>query len=109
MRGDSGAALGAPALDFIARFSVEHAVISAGAVDAGGVVDYDLQEAEFARAVLGCGGRRIVATDATKFGRRGVIRVAGFGQIDVLVTDHAPPGDIAAALAGEGTAVQIAV
>ncbi|MBD1203478.1 MAG: DeoR/GlpR transcriptional regulator [Rhodobacteraceae bacterium] len=108
LRGDSGAALGAPALDFIARFSVEHAVISAGAVDVGGVMDYDLQEAEFARAVLGCGGRRIVATDATKFGRRGVIRVAGFGQIDLMVTDRMPPADLMAALAEAGTGVEVA-
>lgn len=108
LRGDSGAALGASALDFIGRFSVEHAIISAGAVDAGGVMDYDLQEAEFARAVLGCGGRRIVATDATKFGRRGVIRVSDFSQIDLLVTDREPPADLAAALASADTGVEVA-
>lgn len=105
---DSGAALGASALDFIQRFSVEHAVISAGAVDAGGVMDFDLQEAEFARAVLACGARRIVATDATKFGRRGFIRVSDFAQVDVLVTDRAPPADLTAALLAAGTEVMAA-
>ncbi|MCZ8079044.1 MAG: DeoR/GlpR family DNA-binding transcription regulator [Rhodobacteraceae bacterium] len=102
LRRDSGAALGASALEFIGRFSVEHAVISAGAVDAGGVMDFDLQEAEFARAVLACGARRIVATDATKFGRRGFIRVTDFAQVDVLVTDRAPPDDLAAAIKAAG-------
>ena len=105
LRRDSGAALGASALEFIGRFSVEHAVISAGAVDAGGVMDFDLQEAEFARAVLACGARRIVATDATKFGRRGLIRVTDFEQVDVLVTDRPPPADLAAALLAAGTQV----
>ena len=108
LRGDSGAALGASALEFIGRFSVEHAIISAGAVDAGGVMDYDLQEAEFARAVLACGAQRVVATDATKFGRRGVIRVCGFAMVDALVTDQPPPPDLAAALRGAETAVRIA-
>lgn len=108
LRRDSGAALGASALEFIGRFSVEHAVISAGAVDAGGVMDFDLQEAEFARAVLACGARRIVATDATKFGRRGLIRVTDFAQVDVLVTDRAPPADLAAALLAAGTQVMAA-
>ncbi|NBE06476.1 DeoR/GlpR family DNA-binding transcription regulator [Paragemmobacter ruber] len=108
LRGDSGAALGASALEFIGRFSVEHAIISAGAVDAGGVMDYDLQEAEFARAVLTCGAQRVVATDATKFGRRGVIRVCGFAMVDALVTDQPPPPDLAAALRGAETAVRIA-
>ena len=108
LRRDSGAALGASALEFIGRFSVEHAVISAGAVDAGGVMDFDLQEAEFARAVLTCGARRIVATDATKFGRRGFIRVTDFAPVDVLVTDRAPPADLEAALSSAGTEVMVA-
>lgn len=109
LRRDSGAALGASALEFIARFSVEHAVISAGAVDAGGVMDYDLQEAEFARAVLACGARRVVATDATKFGRRGFIRVTDFAAVDEVITDQPPPPDLAAALAAAGTGVRLAV
>ncbi|WP_206526865.1 DeoR/GlpR family DNA-binding transcription regulator [Paragemmobacter kunshanensis] len=108
LRRDSGAALGASALEFIGRFAVDHAVISAGAVDRGGVMDFDLQEAEFARAVLGCGGRRIVATDAAKFGRQGFIRVVDFTRIDRLVTDQAPPPDVAAALAAGGAEAVIA-
>jgi DeoR family glycerol-3-phosphate regulon repressor len=98
LRGDSGAALGAAALEFIRPFAVEHAVISAGAVDDSGVMDFDLQEAEFARAVLGCGARRVVVTDATKFGRRGFLRVAGFDRIDLMVTDAPPPPGVAAAM-----------
>ncbi len=50
LRSDSGAAFGVSAIEFVGRFKVDHAVISAGAVDAvGGVMDYDLEEAEFAR------------------------------------------------------------
>lgn len=107
LRGDSGAALGASALEFIGRFSVEHAVISAGAVDGGGVMDYDLQEAEFARAVLDRGGRRIVATDASKFGRRGFIRVVPLSGVELLVTDAAPPVALSDALAQAGVRVEV--
>ncbi len=98
LRGDSGAALGASALDFIRPFAVQHAIISAGAVDAGGIMDFDLHEAEFARAVLACGERRVVVTDASKFGRRGFIRVAGFDAVDEIVTERAPPPELAEAL-----------
>jgi DeoR family glycerol-3-phosphate regulon repressor len=104
----SGAALGRSAVDFISRFSVQHAVISAGAVDSAGILDFDLAEAEFARAVLGCAQRRVVVTDASKFGRRGVIRVAGFDQIDALVTDAPPPLALAEAMAEASTQVIIA-
>jgi DeoR family glycerol-3-phosphate regulon repressor len=104
----SGAALGSSAVDFIGRFSVQHAVISAGAVDSAGILDFDLAEAEFARAVLGCAQRRVVVTDASKFGRRGVIRVVGFDQIDALITDAPPPLDLAEAMAAANTQVIVA-
>ncbi|MEH7828259.1 DeoR/GlpR family DNA-binding transcription regulator [Gemmobacter denitrificans] len=108
LRGDSGAALGASALDFIRPFAVQHAIISAGAVDASGVMDFDLHEAEFARAVLACGECRTVVTDASKFGRRGFIRVVGFDRIDAMVTDAAPAPDIAAALAASEVRLTLA-
>ena len=108
LRGDSGASLGASALEFVRGFAVQHAIISAGAVDASGVMDFDLQEAEFARMVLACGERRLVVTDASKFGRRGFIRVAGFEVIDAVVTDASPPPDVAAAMASAGVALTLA-
>jgi len=104
LRSDSGAAFGVSAIEFVSRFSVAHAVISTGAIDAAqGVMDYDLEEAEFARMVLTRGERRVVVTDCSKFGRRGLVHVCGFSGFDELVTDGAPPDDIAAALAA-GTA-----
>lgn len=108
LRPDSGAAFGKSALDFVARFSVAHAVISAGAVDAGGIMDVDLDEAEFARMVLSRGERRVVVTDHTKFGRRGLIGVCGFAEVTELFTDRAPPAAIAGALAEAGTRVTLA-
>ncbi len=87
LRSDSGAAFGAPAVEFVSRFSVMHAVISAGAIDASdGIMDFDYDEAEFARTVLSRGSRRAVVTDATKFGRRGLVTVCGFGEVETLFT-----------------------
>lgn len=108
LRPDSGAAFGKSALDFIARFTVTHAVISAGAVDTSGIMDFDLDEAEFARMVLSRGERRLVVTDATKFGRRGLISVCGFGEVNGLFTDRPPPEPIADAMVASGVAVTVA-
>ncbi|WP_027060869.1 DeoR/GlpR family DNA-binding transcription regulator [Mesorhizobium loti] len=109
LRSDSGAAFGASAIDFVSRFSVSHAIISTGAVDAlAGVMDYDLEEAEFARMVLSRGQRSLVITDHTKFGRQGLVQVCGFGGFSELATDQPPPRDIAAALAQAGARVSIA-
>jgi DeoR family glycerol-3-phosphate regulon repressor len=109
LRSDSGAAFGVSAIEFVNRFSVAHAVISIGAMDAsGGVMDFDLEEAEFARTVLSRGARAIAITDAAKFGKRGLVQVCDFSGFDELVTDAEPPDDIAQALRDAGTIVHVA-
>jgi DeoR family glycerol-3-phosphate regulon repressor len=109
LRGDNGAAFGSTAVDFVSRFKVRHAIISIAAINAEvGAMDYNLAEAEFAATVLGCGERRLIVTDHTKFGRRALIKVCGFEGFDVLATDRAPPADIAAALAEAGVELLVA-
>ncbi|TPO00936.1 DeoR/GlpR family DNA-binding transcription regulator [Mesorhizobium sp. B1-1-5] len=109
LRSDSGAAFGISAIEFVSRFSVDHAVISIGAVDAAaGLTDYDLDEAEFARMVLSRGQRSLVVTDHSKFGRQGLVRVCGFDGFSELATDQPPPRDIVAALSQAGARLSIA-
>ena len=109
LRSDSGAAFGISAIEFVSRFTVNHAVITAGAIDAQhGVMDYVLEEAEFARVVLTRGTRKLVVTDHTKFGRQGLMQVCGFDAFTELATDAPPPGDIAEAVERAGVALSVA-
>jgi DeoR family transcriptional regulator, glycerol-3-phosphate regulon repressor len=109
LRSDSGAAFGVSAIEFVSRFSVAHAVISTGAVHPGaGIMDYDLEEAEFARMVLSRGGRSLVITDHSKFGRQGLVQVCGFSGFNELVTDRAPPKEVATAISDAGAKLTIA-
>ena len=109
LRSDSGASFGVSAIEFVSRFSVDHAVITAGAVDAQhGIMDYVLEEAEFARVVLTRGKRRVVVTDHTKFGRQGLVQVCGFDAFGELATDLPPPRDIAAAVEKAGARLLVA-
>jgi len=109
LRSDSGAAFGMSAIEFVNRFSVTHAVVTTGAIDAlRGVMDYDLDEAEFARTVLTRGARRVVLTDHAKFGRQGLVKVCGFDGFDEIVTDRTPPTDITAALQDAGVRLTVA-
>ena len=107
LRSDNGAAFGLPALDFVRRFAVTHAIISAGAIDEAGIMDFDLDEAEFARAVLACGQRRIAASDTSKFARQGLVRVCAFSDLTELVTDAAPPAIIGDAILQSGIALTL--
>jgi DeoR family glycerol-3-phosphate regulon repressor len=104
---DSGAVLGVETVEAMLRFRVDHAVISAGAVSAEAVMDYDPDEAAFARAVLVSGRRRVVVCDSGKFGRRALVEVCPLGGIDALVTEAPPTGALAAALADRGVAVTL--
>lgn len=109
LRADNGAAFGPSAIEFIRAFRVRQAIISIGAIDAEtGPMDYDLAEAEFARAILAQGEIRTIITDFTKFGRAGLVRVCGFGQFDRLITDHKPPAAICAQLHEHGVDWEIA-
>jgi DeoR family glycerol-3-phosphate regulon repressor len=109
LRSDNGAAFGISAIEFISHFTVGHAVISTGAIDAAiGIMDYDLEEAEFARAVVAQGRRAVVVTDHTKFGRQGLVRVCDFSALTDLYTDKAPPRDVAAALKTAGVTINLA-
>ncbi|MBB4105685.1 DeoR/GlpR family DNA-binding transcription regulator [Allorhizobium borbori] len=98
LRSDNGAAFGSTAIEFINRFNVTHAVITAGAITPDGIADYDLEEAEFARNVLSRGKRRLVVTDHSKFSKPALVRVCGFDGITTLATNQPPPPDIAEAI-----------
>ena len=108
MRGDNGAAFGPTAIDFISKFRVRHAIISIGAIDAQtGPMDYDLGEAEFAKAVLAQGEQATIITDHSKLGRSGLVKVCDFSQFDMLITDKMPNSDILDRLREAGTSIEI--
>ena len=109
LRGDSGAAFGHAAMDFVSRFQVRHAIISIGALATEtGAMDNNLEEAEFGRAVLARGANRMIVSDCSKFGRQGLVKVCDLSDMDVLVTDAAPSGPLAEALEAAGVRVETA-
>ncbi|MGB8813958.1 MAG: DeoR/GlpR family DNA-binding transcription regulator [Paracoccaceae bacterium] len=109
LRSHDGGAFGAEALAFVRQFQVRFAVLSAAAVDArAGFMLHDLREAEFSRELMARAEETIVAADASKFGRTAPIRLAEASAVHRLVTDAAPPADIANMLAVAGVAVSLA-
>lgn len=91
--------LGPAAIDYIAQFTPDMAIIGASALDpARGLCDFHMQEAEIARAIVGTATKIIVIADATKFERRALVHVCSLARIDILITDRAPPPALANAL-----------
>jgi DeoR/GlpR family transcriptional regulator of sugar metabolism len=63
-------------------------VMGIAGVDARrGITDYHREEANVKKAALAAADRVIVVADASKLGRVQLMNVAGFGDIDSLVTD----------------------
>jgi DeoR/GlpR family transcriptional regulator of sugar metabolism len=103
----NGETVGAIAIDQIARFQADHAVIGVAAMDAeGGAMDADFDEAQIARAMIASARHVIVLAHGGKFGRRAAFRVCRLDEIDMLVSDREPDGPLAAALAEAGVEVR---
>jgi len=71
-------------------------------------MDFDLQEAEIAKAMIERADRVTVLADSSKFDRRAVFEVAALGRVHTLVTDAAPSDPMARALSAAGTELIIA-
>jgi DeoR/GlpR family transcriptional regulator of sugar metabolism len=63
-----------------------------------GVTTPNLLEAETNRALVAASARIVVVADHTKWGVRGLSRIAGLEEIDVFVSDHGLDGDARAAI-----------
>ncbi len=109
LMGDSGAAFGPSAIEFIGKFKVRHTFISIGAIDAKlGPMDAVLAEAQFAYKALLCADQRILLTDASKFGRTALVRVCAFDELTRLVTNLPPPADVQTSLNRANVEVMVA-
>lgn len=100
--------LGPIALHQVELFTGMHVVLTVGGIDADGIFDFDIDEAELAKAMVARGRILTVLVDSTKFNRTATFKVAGLSQIARLVVDRAPPPSLAAALTIAGVEVVIA-
>lgn len=104
------AALGPEALAFLDQFHADLAILSIAAIDAEqGLMDFELDEARMARAMMRRARRVLVAADHSKFGRRAAVRVADLGAVDLLVTEAPPPEPFEAQLAAAGVELVVAM
>lgn len=99
--------VGAMALEQIARFSADHAVLTVAALDArDGAMDADPAEAEIARAMIARARRTIVLATGAKMMRRAAHRVCGLDAVDLVLTESAPDPAMAEALAAAGVTLR---
>ena len=106
LRADDWATFGSAAIEFVRQFHVDYAVLSIGGItDAGNLMDYHLEEAEFSRAVIRQARKTIVVADHSKFGNQNFVRVCDFDEVDMLVVDRLPPAKFINALGDAGVSL----
>ncbi len=93
----------------VSDYPVDIAFLGAQGVDTTGVWNSDERLTRLERAVARLASRCVLLADRSKFDVRGTIRVCGLDQIDRLVTDAAPTGELADRLASEGVNVEVAL
>ncbi|TDE37148.1 DeoR/GlpR family DNA-binding transcription regulator [Antarcticimicrobium sediminis] len=82
---------GAGTISYLSSFSPSYFVMSVVAGASGGCQDFDLFEVEFKRAMIARADETILMMDSSKFSKSGLIHVCDWSEVDVLVTDGAPP------------------
>jgi DeoR family glycerol-3-phosphate regulon repressor len=79
------------AIKYFSSFSPSYFVMSVVAGSPNGCQDFDLFEAEFKRAMILCADETVLMMDSSKYSKSGLINVCDWSEIDILVTDGAPP------------------
>ena len=99
LRNHDGASFDAFAFHVVRSMKVRVAILSASAVDPRrGPMVHELAEAEMSVAMGGIADVRILAVDATKFGRSALVALPALRASDVVVTDRLVPRNMRAAV-----------
>ncbi|GLK73502.1 DeoR/GlpR transcriptional regulator [Ancylobacter dichloromethanicus] len=95
--------------EFIQAFKFDFVIISVSGIDEDGDIgDDDYAEVTAVRAAMLQAGQVILALDSSKFGRRGLVRLGSLSDVDLLVTETAPTGDLAAVAEKSGVTLHLA-
>ncbi|MGB0722625.1 MAG: DeoR/GlpR family DNA-binding transcription regulator [Gammaproteobacteria bacterium] len=96
LRHADGGIVGEAAVEFIRQFKVDFAVMGVSGIDTdGALLDYDFREVSVSRAILAASRRAILVADAMKFSRTAPVRIGHVSDVDFLVTDTPPEGELA--------------
>lgn len=80
--------LGSETTEQLSHMNVTKAFVSAFGVDARNVTTNHERQAELLRSVLSSADKRYLIVDNTKFGRRGLYRIAVTGSFDTIFSDR---------------------
>ncbi|WP_321371286.1 DeoR/GlpR family DNA-binding transcription regulator [uncultured Desulfuromusa sp.] len=97
--GDNRQTVGSMAITQLQSFRAHHAILTAGALDTRtGVMDFSIEEAQLARAMIAQAEHLTILIDSSKFNKIASFEVCSLSRITNLVCDIAPPEELYATL-----------
>ena len=103
---DNSQTVGTMAAAQIRSFRAHHAVLTIAALDErAGAMDFNIEEAQIARAMIEQSESLTILIDDSKFGKIASFEVCALSQIDRIVCNRAPTGPLAKALTAAGVKI----
>jgi DeoR family glycerol-3-phosphate regulon repressor len=99
VRNKDGGIVGEATLDFIKQFRLDFGILGISGIDYDGtLLDFDYHEVRVKKAIIENSRSVYLAVDHTKFGRNAMVKLGNISELDMLITDQAPPEEITALL-----------
>lgn len=93
---------------FLAGFKFDLGILSVSGVDdEGDLGDDDSAEVETVRAAIRQSAQVLLAVDGSKFGHRGLVQLGSLADVDLLISDSAPPAPITARAEACGVRIEV--
>lgn len=95
LRHKDGGLLGEATLDFISQFRLDFGVLGISGIGLNGdLLDFDYHEVRVKHAIMEHSYCTILGVDHSKFGRNAMVHLTTVKEIDLIVTDQAPPEEL---------------
>ncbi len=108
VRRSDGGIIGEPAIDIVSQFKVDYAVIGVSSMEEDGtLLDFDYREVRVTQKIIENARNVILVADSMKFFRKAPVRIGHISNVQIFVTDRAPPSRFADICANEGVKLVI--
>ena len=89
----------------VGSYQADIAILTAGAVNQSGMMDFSRQEAMVAQAMAAASSRVIALADHSKLGKQATFKACYPEDIDLLISDRAPQNALADSLRAAGVEI----
>ncbi|WP_114194318.1 DeoR/GlpR family DNA-binding transcription regulator [Edaphovirga cremea] len=108
IRPHNGGIIGPSAVSFVEGFRADYMITSMGAIEGdGSILEFDVNEAAVAKAMIAHSRYLLLAADHTKFRASAAVEIGNVKQASTLFTDDTPPAQLASYLKQNQVEVRI--